>query len=306
MENQLIFIGGVPRSGTTLVQKVLGLNTQLYAGPEFDHLQATCNLYKQYKAGLENERQINFYTLEGIKKVFQNLIVDALHDVNKGKEFSFLSEKTPSNVLVFDTLAEIFPSAKFILVIRDPRGSIGSFKKVSARAKKYGDSVPVGNNLFDDLSMIKRYLNKGYSFYKKHPQNCHVIYYEDLLANPEFSIKQLCTFLGIPYERQMLNLDSEGTHKDFVKNDNPTARAWVSPNAHKKNIARENIKDWERELSRREIHAINRYFTENNIELFDKYKIQQESSIFPSLGIYLRQRIFTKKRIRNVFIKLLK
>ncbi len=48
----------------------------------------------------------------------------------------YVSEKTPDNVFVFSPLLELFPEAKFILVLRDPRAVIHSLHKVAIEARK--------------------------------------------------------------------------------------------------------------------------------------------------------------------------
>ncbi|WP_407654619.1 sulfotransferase [Catalinimonas niigatensis] len=50
--------------------------------------------------------------------------VDTINNINiNKKDASILSEKKSSNVLVFHELAELYPEAKFIFVLRDPAGN---------------------------------------------------------------------------------------------------------------------------------------------------------------------------------------
>jgi hypothetical protein len=43
-----IFVGGAPRSGTTLVQRILGAHSLVYAGPEFDLVPEIIRLRNQF------------------------------------------------------------------------------------------------------------------------------------------------------------------------------------------------------------------------------------------------------------------
>jgi protein-tyrosine sulfotransferase len=134
MENvegaQYIFIGGVPRSGTSIFQKILDGHSQIYGGPEFDHIYTTLKLYSNYKNGVEvTKRQKHYYSEKEVLQRFRTLLNDFLSTKLNQEKVTYLSEKTPSNLLVFHQLKEIFPKSKFIWVIRDPRANLFSFKK---------------------------------------------------------------------------------------------------------------------------------------------------------------------------------
>ena len=60
---RLVFVGGSPRSGTTLVQGVLNHHLKVYGGPEFDFIPSIAELYQKLLRGLEKTqdcRGINF------------------------------------------------------------------------------------------------------------------------------------------------------------------------------------------------------------------------------------------------------
>jgi len=50
---RLVFVGGSPRSGTTLVQRVLNHYPKEYGGPEFDFIPSIAELYQKFLRGLE-------------------------------------------------------------------------------------------------------------------------------------------------------------------------------------------------------------------------------------------------------------
>jgi hypothetical protein len=50
---RLVFVGGSPRSGTTLVQRVLNHHPKVYGGPEFDFIPSIAELYQKFLRGLE-------------------------------------------------------------------------------------------------------------------------------------------------------------------------------------------------------------------------------------------------------------
>ncbi|MEP5104727.1 MAG: sulfotransferase, partial [Ekhidna sp.] len=200
MNPNFIFIGGIPRSGTSLIQKIVGLNEDVYAGPEFDHLPSIVKLYFQM---LGNERQAEFYTDNGLTNSFRKFIESVLAEklFEKQIKVKYISEKTPENILAFKGLEKIFPNAKFLIIIRDPRAVINSFQNVSLRAKRSGTSVKFGKNIIKDLSFMRYRIDLAEQISNENPDKCFILHYEDLLKDPESVISSICTFLDLKYTK---------------------------------------------------------------------------------------------------------
>jgi len=80
---------------------------------------------------------------------------------------------------------------------------------------------------------------------------CTIVRYEDLVRDPEDSIRSLCTFLGLPYKRAMLDHPSEGL----------AGRQDTQYQRHKglnKPIYDEKMRKWESSLSMAQIEAFER------------------------------------------------
>lgn len=299
--NSLIFIGGVPRSGTSLVQKILDMHSQIYAGPEFDHLNELSKVYRNMKRGVENQRQVFYYDKKKLQENFGRLINDIFRSKIEKEGVQFLSEKTPSNVLVFNELIELFPEAKFIFVVRDPRANINSFKNVASRASEFGDKVPVGNDLFNDLNLINQYIWAGNDFHLKHGKSCHLLRYESLLKDPKTEIQNLCDFIGIPFELQMLDLGSkESDGSRLINSGNSTVRAWSTVGMLEKNIDAANIDAWKRYLSKRDIGMIDNFFMLNKYACLDAYSFNESNGLLTKATMLpMRIKNWMKRKIRK-------
>ena len=132
---KFVFIGGVPRSGTTMLQKILGNHPQISAGPEFDNIPVIMDLFKKMKSGIKSGRQEVYYNQEFLKQNF-NLFIESLFKNRITNETVYISEKTPSNALVFKELLDINTNNKLVFIVRDPRGIAASMKEVCQKAKK--------------------------------------------------------------------------------------------------------------------------------------------------------------------------
>lgn len=274
--NPIIFIGGVPRSGTTLVQKILDMHSQVYAGPEFDHLPQICRVYTGMRQGLANGRQSVYYSAEQLTESFRAFINDIFNRKAKAEKVLYISEKTPSNVLVFGTLKELFPSSKFIFVVRDPRANIVSFRTVAKRAHKFGDRVTLGKTLSRDLQLIHKYLKAGNDFYLNNPNQCFLLHFEELLKTPEEIIQKLCAFLNISFEEAMMRLDSrESDASKLINEGNLSVRAWSTPGMLEKGIEKAKMESWRTELGRKEKIIIDEFFRSRGYECLREYSFSR-------------------------------
>jgi len=104
-------------------------------------------------------------------------------------------EKTPRHVLCLDGIAEIFPDALFVNVVRDPIDVASSLQGVPFEASR------------SMLSHAQRWLESvqaAQSYAGRQPGRLHTLVYEELVREPEARVRELCTFVGLPYEPAML------------------------------------------------------------------------------------------------------
>lgn len=113
-------------------------------------------------------------------------------------------EKTTSTEIYANELSEIFPNAKFIHLLRDPRDNWASLK--SGWEKRYV-------NYNDDIRRLKQsMIERGrmsmelakYNLTTIGDDRYKVVRYEDLTLNPEIEIKKLASFIDIPFSENLL------------------------------------------------------------------------------------------------------
>ena len=84
----LIFIGGAPRSGTTLVQRIVNAHPEVYGGPEFDLVPEIIKLKKIFDKKIQSGRINAFLDLEDADIVFSELIKNLLFIKKKKSVFN--------------------------------------------------------------------------------------------------------------------------------------------------------------------------------------------------------------------------
>jgi hypothetical protein len=203
--DRLIIVGGAPRSGTTITQAVLDSHPKIFGGPEFDRLPDIAKTRTQLLESLAEGRIVEFCDRDSINASFGRLIESLLYPSMQRHGASYLSEKTPWNVLEFDALLEMLPGARFVEVVRDPRAVVNSMLNVAARYRQRGlEPLDFIANLNSIIQTLIKAINAGYAAYQKHPDRVFRLKYEDLVLSPEPTTRKLFDHLGIEWDSRVL------------------------------------------------------------------------------------------------------
>ncbi len=184
-----IFIVGCPRSGTTLLRIILNSHSKVCSGEETGILSYMDDLFKTRWKQLQNYNITEEEFLEEVKKFFL-----AIHhrycDITKK---SIWVDKTPSHGKHLDFISRLFPRCKIIHIIRDGRDVAASHKDKWGKKGFY-------SALYEWISYV-RGIRK---FRTKLPGQYFEIKYENLVKNPEKTLKNLLDFLELEWEDRIL------------------------------------------------------------------------------------------------------
>lgn len=197
-----IFIVGMPRSGTSLTEKILSRHPEIHAGGEMIHLPFM--LHKELPALLGSEEQFPAcmdaltpeVAAQAAKKYLDNV---CRAEVRGGLR---VTDKRPMNYMYLGAIALIFPNAKIINCTRDPL-DIG----LSCYFANFASSSEMGFS--QDLEGIGHYFNR-YSHMMSHwhdvlPLPILDLSYEELVSDPEGKIAELLDFCGLPWHEECLS-----------------------------------------------------------------------------------------------------
>lgn len=212
--DNLVFLISQPRAGSTLLQRVLASHPlvqtsaepwlmlhPIYALKESGH---TAN----YNASGAYDGLQDFLThygdgvdtyVEALRAFAQVLYARALTTDHTNKKY-FL-DKTPRYYYIIPELQRIFPDAKFVFLLRNPLAILASIL-----ATWVGDNWPGIAYWRDDLLLAPQKILEGIDALRL---SGHVVYYEQLVEDPESTISQLCWFLDLTFSRELLT--GEGT-----------------------------------------------------------------------------------------------
>ncbi len=261
---RLVFIGGCPRSGTTLIKRMLDAHKDIYCGPEFGHLFSICERYKRMKQGVAQERIAVYADDALLREIYRNFILTFLTRAASSIPVKVIAEKTPDNIFAFPELAEIFPEAKFIEVIRNPLDVVASYLRVGDRVRQNDlDAIKKSkneNSPFNSAKLAAQRWRKSVKYLERFEgvlndvrmMNRYMrIRYEDVVNAPKKSARQLALFLGVANSDSMF-VDGNSSKGDPTKFGGKfyTDDEYFSP------IHKSRVGVWEKELTEVQIREV--------------------------------------------------
>ncbi len=188
------------------------------------------------------------------------------YQMSQGKEnISLFCDKNPENSLFINTLLKVFPDAKFIHMVRDPRDNVNS----QSRSFKKKNIYLIARRWMGYNTAIE---NEK----KKMPARFHALLYENLVTTTEASMKAVCEFLGITYSPSMIEhqfndrIESLKENK-FIERVKTIHKGLLNP------INTSNIGKWQKEMSPQSI-AITESITGDLAKTKYGYKVKREKS----------------------------
>lgn len=132
----------------------------------------------------------------------------------------FLCEQTPRNIFYIKQLLKHFPDIKFVHMVRDPRAVMASQKNRWRQRAMGRKVIPVSEVIrvkvnYHPWTISKLWLKATDMAVEMtdHP-NLKLIKFEDVVGEPEEQVRQICRFLDIDFEQEMLNIPQMGSsHK---------------------------------------------------------------------------------------------
>ncbi|MEK6253428.1 MAG: sulfotransferase, partial [Gemmatimonadales bacterium] len=243
---RLVFVGGPPRSGTTLVQNVLDSHPEILGTPELLHLPGLLRLRSDFLNSIDRGFLEYFCGPAEVDRATYEFMERMLGPILDSATARYVSEKTPSNALVFSELHDLFPSARFVFVIRDPRAIVSSMQRVGTRARAKGRTLQrYTTNVPAAVREVKDHLAAGLAFASRRPDRCFTVCYEELTTRPREVTERLCEFLELEWSESLLypeRLPHAGEHTMTRE------EIWYVPDEFKRALTPQRNGAWKSEL----------------------------------------------------------
>ncbi|TGZ60607.1 hypothetical protein CRM22_008423 [Opisthorchis felineus] len=231
---RVIFVGGHESSGTGLLRVMLDAHPLIRCGAEpmvtlellhLRHSMQGLRRKRAIKAGVYPEaydQAVGAFILKIIEKM--------------GPSAPYLCHKQPMTFNYLGYLGYLFPSAKFVHIVRDGRAVVASSIERGFNPQFKRDRPLEGLRIWDETvtSIIRDCQDLG-------PGKCFTMRYEKLILNPKEETTKLFEFLGIPWDPIILKHETilgnltnlnpyEPSTRQFMRKiHNESLAKWANP-----------------------------------------------------------------------------
>jgi len=229
--DKAIFVVGMPRTGTTLVERILSGHSKVKSVGELHNfeliLKSIANLPQQklnQKAMLLKAAESNLAT------VGQKYIDSALAISGECERFV---DKLPLNILNVGFILKALPNAKIVCLARNPLDTvISNYRQIFSLNYDY---CYYSNELASTAKFYAHFIELMKFWQKQFPDNFMVCNYEKLVNNPEHEAKKIMAFCQLDWQQQCLNIQ-----------DNASPVATASAVQVRKPISNKAIGNWQK------------------------------------------------------------
>ena len=249
-----VILVGLPRSGSTLVSRILNDSLNCFVINDFYYLQYVESVDGYIKSDQETKRKLVDFIIEQVRnrtkpKELKDEVWFGLpfseQDLQKANDFAtaykasaeikswaqilqdimqFLAKlankpiwgyNTPQDYLNFDTISSAFPKAKFIFLLRSPLATLLSYKYYWTVAPKFRGDRGRYHPVIQSLAW-KTCVNTYFDLREKHGSSrCTLVKFEDALDNTEQALADISHFSGINFPK--IDLGAFGHNSSLSK-----------------------------------------------------------------------------------------
>jgi hypothetical protein len=215
----LIFLISMPRSGSTMLQRVLVGHSEIESSAEpwlmlpLVYSRRENGLTAEYGgdwARLATDEFLANYTDgpdvydAGIRAFAKEVYGNALALTSASR----FVDKTPRYTYIIKDLIRIFPEAKFIFLLRNPLSVLASIINTQLDGDLWSITEFIGELEHGPKNILEGTQIMG--------NRAAVVRYEDFVGKPEKHTAHLCEFLGLKYEANMVNYKDTPEAKGFM------------------------------------------------------------------------------------------
>jgi hypothetical protein len=214
VEDRLLFVIGTPRSGSTLLARMLGAHSTIHAPAEPHLLTPLAHL--GYYAKVDSADYDPIITQGAIRELVGDLprgeedYLDALRAycdtlyarLLEPSGCKLLLDKTPAYALSLDFTAKLYPHAKYVVLTRNPMAVWASF------VESFFDGDAAVAHAHNPL--LERYVPAIARFLRRDDVATCQVQYEKLVAEPESELRRIAEYVGIDFEPGMVDYGQGG------------------------------------------------------------------------------------------------
>jgi tetratricopeptide (TPR) repeat protein len=198
-DNRPIFVMGLPRSGTTLVEQIINSSNLIHLAGQETGIMGKVFFSEQIILNYDEKNlKTNFNFNKKDFEILKNSILDQYKQIGINANKAFFTDKSLENLLYIDILNKVFPNAKFVYCKRNYLANLLGILKVFLPNLLWAHSIDTILKMFD---LYEKKINE-IIHEKKIP--IKVIQLEELTSNPHNVSKDLFEFLELDWKDEYL------------------------------------------------------------------------------------------------------
>lgn len=203
--SQPIFILGMPRSGTSLIEQIIASHPQVHGGGELSFISdISKNMPEQIGSSLPFPACISELTQDSINQLSQ-FYLSQIHALDA--EATYITDKMPHNFLYLGLIERLLPQAR---IIHCKRNSIDTCLSI------YTQNFTANHPYNKDLTQLGQYYLEYERLMQYWHQNLNIpifnIQYEELINDQENMTHKLIEFCGLEWDDACINFHKSGRH----------------------------------------------------------------------------------------------
>ncbi|MDC3113842.1 sulfotransferase [Gammaproteobacteria bacterium] len=203
-----IFILGLPRAGSTLLEQILSSHSCIEGTQELHNIMT---IGRRIKSLNNSENYLNNLLELDSKsiKMYGKMFIDETMWARNEKELFI--DKMPNNFPHIGLIKMILPNAKIIDARRNPMdGCFSCFKQYFAKGQHFTYDLDDIARYYKDYLRLMDFWNKFF------PGSIHTVLYEDVINNSEEEVRKMLNYLQLPFQESCM---------DFYKSSRPVKTA---------------------------------------------------------------------------------
>ena len=193
-----IFIVGMPRSGTSLIEQILASHTEVFGSGELNAMEhiVTPLLENHYDThDRNNSGPVSIDEINNIRRGY----LEYLTSLNVSE--SIITDKMPTNFMFIGFILSALPEAKIIHVNREPRATCWSIYKHYFSSSGNGYSY----NLDDLAGFYCLYVEQMKFWRQSFPNKIYHISYEELTRHQEQETRKMLEYCELRWDAKCLD-----------------------------------------------------------------------------------------------------
>lgn len=258
-----IFVGGMFKSGTSLLRALLGQHPNIASGLESywfdidwtDHNSDDWQRRIQTLAQLYEFPEAEVVALATTRPDVGAFLTDFMSKVAAREGKPRWAEKTPGNIIHAERIFELWPDARLIHILRDPRDIYASL----VEAQKWSSPEAFGSRWCAMIGAAER-------FKANHPDDPRFleIRYEALTLHPVDTMREVIAFIGEPWDEAVAQFAGQADDYDRVLA--VTGKASTTLERLKQPLSRDRVLLWPRVLNNEQLGAIHMQARDADLE----------------------------------------